>query len=114
MTKPFLVTSDFYDAETGDLVKAGTTFEADEEREEVLRAANVIGKEAKTAADSEEWPKHVGGGTFELSNGERIKGKEAAEEAEEKLKAGEVNAKTDIGADGGTSDTGGGKEASKA
>lgn len=114
MTKSFLVTSDFYDAETGDLVKSGTTFEADEEREEVLRAANVIGKEAKTASDSEEWPKHVGGGTFELSNGERVKGKEVAEEAEEKLKAGEVNAKADNGAGAGTGDADGGKEASKA
>ncbi|MEF2247743.1 hypothetical protein [Paenibacillus sp. IITD108] len=33
-----------------------------------------------------EFPKHIGGGTFELSNGEKIKGKEEAIEAENALK----------------------------
>lgn len=114
MTKSFFVTSDFYDAETGDIVKAGSTFEADAEREEVLRAAGVIGKEEKPFPDHDAWPKHVGGGTFELSNGERVKSKEAAEEAEGKLKAGDMDAKADNGADTGASDVDGGKEASKA
>lgn len=113
MTKSFIVTNEFYDAETGELIKVGSTIEADEEREEVLRAADVIGKESKEAPDGEERPKHLGGGTYELSNGERVKGKEAAEEAEEKLKAGETNAKADNGTDGGAGDAGGGKEASQ-
>ncbi|MBW4083525.1 hypothetical protein [Paenibacillus sp. S150] len=114
MTKSFLVTSDFYDAETGDLIKSGSTFEADAERKEVLRAAGVIGKEDKSASAQDKWPKHVGGGVYELSNGERVKGKEDAEEAEGKLKAGDTDAKADNRADGGASDAGGGKEAPQA
>src|SRR5690625_3011426 len=39
-------------------------------------------------ADSE-FPKHTGGGYYELSNGEKIQGKDAAIEAEEALKSGE-------------------------
>lgn len=43
--KKFLVTSDFIDKETGDQIVAGAVFEADEEREATLRAAEVIGNE---------------------------------------------------------------------
>ncbi|MEK5449567.1 hypothetical protein [Paenibacillus sp. FSL R7-0331] len=115
MTKSFIVTNEFYDAETGKLVKIGSTIEADKEREEVLRAADVIGKEAAKLPDSDEWPKHVGGGTYELSNGDRVKGKDAAEEAEGALKAGDTDAAAaDNGADGGAGDTGGSKEAPQA
>jgi hypothetical protein len=37
----------------------------------------------------EEFPKHTGGGYYELSNGEKVKGKGAAEKAEKALKSGE-------------------------
>lgn len=111
MSKAFQVISDFYDADTGDLIKAGSTFEADVDREELLRSAGVIGKEDKSTPVHDEWPKHVGGGTYELSNGERVKGKAAAEEAEAKLKAGDTDVKADNGADSGAGDAGGGKEA---
>jgi len=33
-----------------------------------------------------DFPKHTGGGYYELSNGEKVKGKEAAEKAEKGLK----------------------------
>ncbi|MEG0450127.1 MAG: hypothetical protein RR595_09740 [Lysinibacillus sp.] len=36
-----------------------------------------------------EYPKHVGGGTYELSNGEKVKGKDEAIIAEDLLKQGE-------------------------
>lgn len=36
-----------------------------------------------------EFPKHTGGGYYELSNGEKVKGKEEALAAEEALKSGE-------------------------
>ncbi|MNL05379.1 hypothetical protein D3C87_1259700 [compost metagenome] len=42
----YLVTNDFIDFETGDLIKKGAIFEADAERAERLRAADVVGKEA--------------------------------------------------------------------
>jgi hypothetical protein len=35
------------------------------------------------------FPKHIGGGRYELSSGEKVKGKEVAIEAENALKAGE-------------------------
>lgn len=114
MTKSFIVTNEFYDAETGELIKVGSIIEADEEREELLRAADVIGKESAEPSDNDEWPKHVGGGTYELSNGERVKGKDTAEEAEDKLKAGDTDAKADNGANAGAGDAGGGKEAPQA
>lgn len=37
----------------------------------------------------EDFPKHTGGGYYELSNGEKVKGKEEALAAEEALKSGE-------------------------
>lgn len=37
----------------------------------------------------EEYPKHTGGGHYELSNGEKVRGKDAAIEAEEALKEGD-------------------------
>lgn len=36
--------------------------------------------------EDEVFPKHTGGGYYELSNGEKVKGKEAAEKAENALK----------------------------
>lgn len=40
-------------------------------------------------ANESEFPKHTGGGYYELSNGEKVKGKEAAEKSENALKSGE-------------------------
>ena len=37
----------------------------------------------------EKYPKHTGGGYYELSNGEKVQGKDAAIEAEEALKEGD-------------------------
>ena len=44
-----------------------------------IETASVKPVETATMPDPE--PKHVGGGYYELPNGERVKGKEAAEEA---------------------------------
>lgn len=43
--KTFIVTNDFMDKETGETVTTGSLFEADADREKLLRAADVIGKE---------------------------------------------------------------------
>lgn len=40
-------------------------------------------------ATDNEFPKHTGGGYYELSNGEKVKGKDEAIKAEEALKSGE-------------------------
>lgn len=92
MSKQFRVIADFIDKESGEEIKAGSVFEAiDEEHEARLRAAGVIGKEAPAEdnkdSDKTEYPKHVGGGTFELSNGEKVKGKEEATAKQAELDA---------------------------
>lgn len=63
-----------------------------EERIESLSTHNNNGnkpfiKLVEVMQDSDsEFPRHTGGGYFELSNGEKVKGKEAAEKAENDLK----------------------------
>ncbi|MFW5437113.1 hypothetical protein [Paenibacillus apiarius] len=42
--------------------------------------------EEEASGGGEEFPKQVGGGTYELSNGEKVKGKKEAIEAEKALK----------------------------
>jgi hypothetical protein len=85
-TKKFPVIADFKDNLTGEIVSAGDIIEVeDEEREDSLRAAKVIGKELIDPAENLQYPHHVGGGTFLLSNGEKVKGKEAAETEQAKL-----------------------------
>ncbi|KEQ22870.1 hypothetical protein [Paenibacillus tyrfis] len=44
--KHYHVTNDFVDRESGDTIITGSIFEADTDREQALRAADVIGKEA--------------------------------------------------------------------
>ena len=79
----------------GDIYPAmgfGTT----EERIEVLSnihpkykkiyLADIVREEVEQdERDVTEFPKHLGGGTYELSNGEKIKGKEEAIKAEQTL-----------------------------
>lgn len=44
------------------------------------------GKDVDNNDEGKTFPHHVGGGTYELSNGEKVKGKEEAQEAEAALK----------------------------
>ena len=46
-------------------------------------------EEAESQEDDAEFPKHVGGGNYELSDGSKVKGKDKAVEAEAQLKEGE-------------------------
>jgi len=75
-----------YDPEDKDLNVIELDTEKDAERIENLK--NYKG-EAYIADYEEdevlEYPHHLGGGTYELSNGEKVKGKEAAIEAENAL-----------------------------
>ncbi|WP_301171037.1 hypothetical protein [Brevibacillus nitrificans] len=45
--KKYNVIADFIDKETGELVKSGDTFAADDERAEQLKEKQLIGKEAE-------------------------------------------------------------------
>lgn len=60
-----------------------------EERVAELQDKGFIEAVVEEEKEDEEFPMHKGGGNYVLSNGETVKGKEAAIEAEEQLKAGE-------------------------
>ncbi|ETT45227.1 hypothetical protein C162_21863 [Paenibacillus sp. FSL R7-269] len=47
--KHYHVTAEFVDKETGETILPGSVFEADDERLVLLRAAEVVGKEATKA-----------------------------------------------------------------
>jgi len=63
--------------------------EIKEERAAYLQEKGFIEHVADDAKEDEEFPMHKGGGNYILSNGESVKGKEAAIEAENNLKVGE-------------------------
>lgn len=89
--KKYWVTNDFHDRENdGELVKAGTIIEVDDERADALRRADVIGKEATEDEANDDLPglKHTGGGWYELPDGDKVHGKDKALEALAALKAG--------------------------
>ncbi|MEK4555554.1 hypothetical protein [Jeotgalicoccus sp. FSL K6-3177] len=60
-------------------------FEASEERVEELQDMGYIGVNEEPEDIDEGFPRHTGGGHYELSNGEKVKGREEAEKAEEAL-----------------------------
>lgn len=64
-------------------------FEANSERIAFLAQVHPKYKKiylADIQEDEEEFPKHIGGGHYELSNGEKVKGKQEAIDAEQSLK----------------------------
>ena len=87
----------FRDKYTGDLFGKGDEyFTEDEKRAKYLQEWGYIGKEIEKENDEEieiendeDGIKHVGGGYYELPNGEKIKGKQNAIAELEKLKDGE-------------------------
>lgn len=87
----YIVVTNFRDAERkSELYKSGQPYEVeglDEERVSFLtnpiEALN--GEPAIKLVNEESFPKHTGGGWYELSNGERLRGKEEAIQAENEL-----------------------------
>lgn len=66
-------------------------FEADEKRIDFLSKVHpkykkIFLSDVQEVENTDKFPKHVGGGTYELSNGEKVKGKEEAIQAEKDLK----------------------------
>lgn len=92
----YRVVADFKDLEDNKyLYKVGKPFpregvEVSERRLAILstdqNAAKKVLIEKVEEGEDEVFPKHTGGGYYELSNGEKVKGKEAAEKAENELK----------------------------
>ncbi|MBO9600019.1 MAG: hypothetical protein J7559_19645 [Cohnella sp.] len=71
------VIKEFRDKETKRLYAVGEAYEGD--RAEHLGQLGYVAEDDEIGNDNgEKWPKHIGGGNYELSNGEKIKGKEAA------------------------------------
>lgn len=91
MSKQFKVLVAFRDLQDNDhIYQPGELYEGvqtNERLEELSGTKNKIGKKLiEEIAEAEpEFPKHVGGGQYELSNGEKVKGKDAAIEAEKAL-----------------------------
>lgn len=81
----YKVTSAFQDKDTKAVHALGGFYESDDaKRVKFLQDAGYLEK------DEAEFPKHTGGGHYELSNGDTIKGKDKATAAEEELqKSGE-------------------------
>ncbi|PCN44474.1 hypothetical protein B9C88_09670 [Brevibacillus laterosporus] len=102
-TKKYDVIADFIDEMTGKIVPAGSIFEADEPRAERAKIALVISDRwNETHEDEVEGLVKLGGGYYELPNGEKVRGKEKAIEALQALKAGdsdgdEISSETDAG-----------------
>ena len=88
------VLSTFLDKENKVIRKPDEIFEISEERaKQIIDKNNNLIEiiEFKKDEVKPEFPKHIGGGLWLLSNGEKIKGKEDALKAEEALKINEEN-----------------------
>lgn len=59
--------------------------QSDETEVEEKQAEEKEPAEAEKTATDDKYPEHVGGGMYLLSNGEKVKGKKAAEQAESTL-----------------------------
>ncbi|MNY55410.1 hypothetical protein D3C86_1913840 [compost metagenome] len=86
----------FRDKETGKRYVVGDSYTGIDERIGELQDLGYIGEETKPDEDSADGSlKDVGGGNYELPNGEKIKGKKAALEALKKLESGGVDPNAD-------------------
>ena len=84
------VVKKFRDKETGDILFPGSVYDhADGKRISHLQELGFIdGKEDKKSS-TVNYPKHTGGGYYELSNGEKVQGKDSAMKEENKLQGGD-------------------------
>lgn len=97
----YVVVKDFTDLkDEGHIYRSGDTYpregsDLDEDRAEELATdvnkrkeilIETVESENKQDDDNNVYPKHSGGAYFELSNGDKVQGKQAAIEAEKALK----------------------------
>lgn len=82
------VVSEFKEERVNELTELGYIGVVSDDKKSDDESLQSEDETAETNADSE-FPKHLGSGIYELSNGEEIKGKKAAINAEAQLKAGE-------------------------
>lgn len=88
MEEKNIVSKDFRDKLTKDFHPVGSEYVSDDtERVEELKELgylNVKEDDFEGSSDNQ-WPKHLGGGNYELSNGEKVKKKADALKAQEEL-----------------------------
>ncbi|WP_085521412.1 hypothetical protein [Tuberibacillus sp. Marseille-P3662] len=76
------VTRRFRDKNTMDIYNVGDTFKSDDYK----RVAFLVDRGfLEGSKQTTQYPKHVGGGWYELSDGEKVQGKDEAQEAEKAL-----------------------------
>jgi hypothetical protein len=75
----------FKDKHTGERFKPGMEYEGKNERLAELAGLGYVLYDGNSKLEAPKWPKHVGGGTFELSNGDKVKGKDEASAAQTAL-----------------------------
>lgn len=85
----YIVKKAFFDMRKQRGFRVGEVFEeTNQEKAENLKADGFL-EDKEVKADNPpklpEWPKHTGGGWYELSNGEKVQGKEEAVEAQAQL-----------------------------
>lgn len=86
MLYPVLQT--FQDKFTHEVHDVGSFYKTkDRNRANDLQELGFLG-EGEAEKAPEKWPKHIAGGNYELSNGEKVKGKEEAIAAQQAIEAG--------------------------
>lgn len=75
----------FHDRKGKVFRKKGEVFEVTKERFTEINSTK-YGVLVEPESDDNEYPKHTGGGYYELSNGDKVKGKAKAFQAENELK----------------------------
>ena len=89
----YKVLSGFTDKNTKNVYKKGSIYPGEsvskERLKELTSKNNSQNKVLIEAIETDVFPKHTGGGYYELSNGEKVQGKDDAIKAENELKAGE-------------------------
>ncbi|SDO79391.1 hypothetical protein [Halobacillus aidingensis] len=92
-----VVASTFIDKDTKEKHEVGSTYETEspdrisylQEKGYLEESKHPPEDKGEEGNEENEFPKHSGGGYYELSNGEKVKGKEEAQKAQSDLDAGE-------------------------
>jgi hypothetical protein len=79
----------FRDKETLKIYDVGDSYSHEDDKRIAFLLKKGLLEESKKSPEDDEFPKHTGGGHYELSNGEKVKGKEDAEKAQAALESGE-------------------------
>ena len=85
--KEYIVKRAFFDKNEKKHYPIGALYSADTDRISFLQDNGFLGEEipVKPEEKDDKFPKHTGGGWYQLSNGDKVQGKEEADAAEQEL-----------------------------